>query len=98
MEKEKLFNDFFTTIKGDCRIGPVHISLYMALIQWYSMHGNALPITFYARDLMPLAKYSSITTFHKSIRELHAYGYIQYIPSYNPFLGSLVYLKELNMN
>ncbi len=35
------------------------------------------------------------TTYHKCMKELEAYGYIEYVRSYSPVLGSLVYLKEL---
>lgn len=94
MEKVKLIDSFFTAAEQDCRIAPVHISLYMALLQWCSRNGNEEPIAFYAKDLMPLAKFSSCTTLHKSIRDLDKFGYIRYVPSFNPFLGSLVYLSE----
>ena len=93
MEKEKLIENFFTAVEQDCRIAPVHISLYLALLQWCSKNGNADPLSFYAKDLMPLAKFSSSTTLHKCIRDLDKFGYIKYVPSFNPFLGSLVYLS-----
>lgn len=33
---------------------------------------------------MELAKISSTVTYHKCLRGLHAYGYINYRPSYYP--------------
>ncbi|MCD8741975.1 hypothetical protein LT679_15280 [Mucilaginibacter roseus] len=40
---------------------------------------------------MAYSKIVSIATYHKCIRELDAYGYISYQPSYHPKLGSQVY-------
>lgn len=35
------------------------------------------------------------TTYHKCMKELEGFGYIKYVRSYSPILGSLVYLVEL---
>jgi hypothetical protein len=43
---------------------------------------------------MRISKISAKATYHKCIKDLHNFGYIQYIPSYNPFKGSLVYLFD----
>ncbi|WP_454803175.1 hypothetical protein [Mucilaginibacter phyllosphaerae] len=43
------------------------------------------------RELMAFSKIASIATYHKCIRELDAFGYIRYQPSYHPKLGSRVY-------
>ena len=45
---------------------------------------------------MRLSKIGGNATYHKCINDLHACGYIQYIPSYHPALGSLVYIKPLD--
>lgn len=39
---------------------------------------------------MEIAMVRSIATYHKSIKELAYFGYIEYSPSYNPALGSTV--------
>ena len=41
---------------------------------------------------MATAKISGLATYHKCIKDLHAFGYIQYKPSYNPGTTSKVYL------
>jgi hypothetical protein len=43
------------------------------------------------RELMAFSKIASVATYHKCIRELDAFGYIRYYPSYHPKLGSQVY-------
>lgn len=47
----------------------------------------------YSKDVMPIAKISSGTTFHAMIRELAEYGYIDYQPSYYKFKKSIVWLN-----
>ncbi len=42
---------------------------------------------------MQIAKIRGYATYHKCIKDLHTYGYIEYLPSYHPALGSLVYLN-----
>jgi hypothetical protein len=88
--------DFLTVAAEDPRITPVHISLYAAILHHYKMQGYKLPISIYSKDLMRLAKISAANTYHKYIQELHRYGFIQYLPSYNPMLGSLVYPIKIN--
>ena len=91
MEVVEVLKDFFKRIEQDSRITPVHISLFMALYQWYESHDGEHPLYFFSRDLKPLAKVSSTATFHKCLKELHEFKYIRYTPSYSPFLGSTVH-------
>lgn len=89
----EILSNFMANARGDARISPGHISLYVAILEYASAHGNVNPICAFARELMEPAKISSVSTYHKMIRDLHSFGYIQYTPSYNHFLGSLVYIK-----
>ena len=84
---------FFAAIREDPRINPVHISLFMAIMQHWNDNSCKSPICVFSRDLMQLAKISGVATYHRSIRELHEYGYIKYERSYNHFSGSLIYIK-----
>jgi hypothetical protein len=88
--------DFLNVAADDPRISPVHISLYVAILHQYKLQEYKLPISIYSKDLMRLAKISAANTYHKCIQELHRYGFIQYLPSYNPMLGSLVYPIKIN--
>ncbi len=83
---------FLKTASEDPRIGPIHISLYAALIGLWEQKNKENPLTIFSKDIMSLCKISGVATYHRSIRELHQYGYIKYVPSYNHFIGSLVYL------
>ncbi len=98
-ENVKDFNcvlvDFLTVAAEDPRISPIHISLYAAILYQYKLQEYKLPVSVYSRDLMRFAKISG-KTYHKSMQELDRYGFIQYLPSYNPMLGSLVYPIKIN--
>ena len=88
-------SDFLNVAADDPRIGPLHISLYYAILHYYNLGNGEVPVTVFGKDLMRHAKISSHCTYHRYIQELHKYGYIHYIPSYNPFLGSLIYPLKL---
>ena len=85
-------NRFFTVIQDDNRISPVHISLFMAIMQHWNNNNGKSPVCVFSKDLMRLAKISGVATYHRSIKELHEYGYIKYEPSFNHFTGSLIFL------
>lgn len=85
---------FYEAIKEDHRIGPTHISLYMAIFQLYNLNEFNNPVRITRARLMELAKVSGLATYHKCMRELNEYGFIIYLPSYNPSISSLVYLKS----
>ncbi len=89
----ELVNDFIENVKDDPRINTAHISLYVSLVnQWYE-NGKKSPLFIFSKEIMPICKISGAATYHRSIRQLHEYGYIKYVPSYNHFLGSLVYFR-----
>jgi hypothetical protein len=86
---------FLTAIEDDPRINVTHISIYVALLKRWHEHQYENPVSVFSHEVMKLAKISGSATYHKSIKELHEYGYIKYTPSYNHFLGSLVYILNL---
>src|SRR5256885_9301128 len=85
--------EFFIAIRDDPRISPVHISLFMAIMQHWNDNDCKNPICVFSHELMKLAKISGVATYHKSTRELDEYGYIKYEPSYNHSRGSVIYIK-----
>ena len=83
---------FYSKTKGDVRLLPTHQSLYLALFFLWRQSGCADLFTISRRELMPLARLQSIATYHKCIRELKSFGYIEYHPTYNYYEGSKVRL------
>lgn len=92
-----MLQGFLKGIEEDVRITTAHISVYMALWKKWGEQDYKQPVSFFRTELIPVCKISSLNTYHKIIRQLHEYGYIKYVPSYNHFLGSLVYFTDLEL-
>lgn len=88
----KHLSGFFEKVSKDDRLNPTHISLYVSLFQFWNACRFHNPISISRNEAMKVSKICSKATYHKCIRELNDYGYLKYMPSYNPFKGSLVYL------
>jgi len=95
MELFRPLAGFFEAIEDDVRITTTHISLYMALLQQWNINGGTNPIIISRVTLMKTAKISARYTYNKCMNNLQEFGYITYLPSSNPFISSMVYLKGL---
>jgi len=82
---------FLRKAANDERLLPSHISLYMALF-YYSPDKPGDYFQVSRKKLMRFSRIKSIATYHKGIRELVAWGYIDYRPSYDPYRASSVAL------
>ncbi|MFT4833176.1 MAG: hypothetical protein ACI815_002840 [Psychroserpens sp.] len=85
-------NAVFEQFSKDSRLNPTHISLYMALFQFWNI--NRFPKKFYIsrEEVMQMAKIGSKTTYHRCLRNLDDWKYLVYFPSHNPFKGSEITL------
>ncbi|MBL7893623.1 MAG: transcriptional regulator [Bacteroidia bacterium] len=83
-------NTFFEKASQDDRLNPTHISLYMALFQYWNINRFRNPVSISRHQLMKVSKIGSRVTYNRCLRQLHMFNYINYIPSHNPFKGSLV--------
>ncbi len=83
-------NGVLECINRDQRLKPTHVSLYMALFQFWNLNRFGNPISINRGDTMKISKIGSNATYHKCITQLSEWGYLEYIPSYNPMLGSLI--------
>ena len=88
----KHLNGIFHQFSKDTRLNPTHISLYVALFQFWNF--RRFPDEFYINreEVMKFSKIGSNTTYHRCIKELSHWKYILYKPSHNPFKGSKVKL------
>lgn len=94
----KHLTGFFDKVINDHTLNPTHISLYIALFQFWNCNRFRNPISISRDEVMRISKISSKATYHKCLKNLHALGYIQYEPSYNPYKGSLVHLFNFSEN
>src|SRR5690554_1268544 len=84
--------NFFDKITNDERINPYHAMLYISLFQFWNINRFQNPISIARSEVMKISKIGSANTYTKYLKELHEFGYLKYVPSYNPIKGSLMYL------
>ena len=97
MEEMNVLMDFYLAIQNDNRIGATHISLYLALFYFYCLNHFQNPVFIKRALVMHGSKICGLATYHKCIKDLNDFGYILYKPSYNPGVGSRVYLLRLEL-
>lgn len=94
MDQLKMLSDFFSAIRDDGRISITHIGIYAALLQYRTVCGFANPIQVFGHEIMKIAKISAPITYHKCVKELSAYGYIRYMPSFKRNQASKIYFPD----
>ncbi|AWM14667.1 transcriptional regulator [Flavobacterium sediminis] len=92
----KHLTGFFIRIASEETIYPTHISLYLALFQSWNVNRFKNPISISRDEMMKASRIASKATYHKCIKELQNMGFIDYLPSYNPYSGSEVILHDLS--
>jgi hypothetical protein len=80
----------FIKMTNDTRLTPYHVSLYHALFQFWNHSRFKIPFSINRAEVMKAAHIGSVNTYIKSLKELHAWGYLIYSPSSNPTVGSTV--------
>lgn len=95
MHTDKLFT-FLTAAQEDFRLTALHMALYISLFQLWYKNNCQDPISFSKQELMKASKIGGRATYHRCMKELHDYGYISYVPSHHPILGSIVFLGMNN--
>ena len=90
-------NAFYNLVKKDDRLAASHISLYMALFQYWNFNRFQNPFPVYRDNMMQLSKIGSKNTYHKCIKELHELRYIYYHPPLSKFLPVKVSIGRLDI-
>lgn len=92
----KHLNTVFQQFSMDSRLNPTHISLYMALFQYWNI--NRFPDEFYINreEIMKMSKIGSKATYHRCLKSLNTWKYIRYLPSHNPYKGSKIRIPKFD--
>ena len=80
---------FYKEIAEDPTITISGICLYQCLLFLCSKNSNTNKALINRREVEQMLKISR-STYQKALKELQVRGYIEYTPSFNPLLGSLV--------
>jgi hypothetical protein len=90
-----VFKGFLVSLIKDERITVWHLGIILGIIQ---LAGNDIesPIFISRKLVMGLGHINNIGTYHKCIKELKAFGYIRYFPSFHPGIRTTVYLLQIS--
>ncbi len=86
----KHLNAVFQQFSMDSRLNPTHISLYVALFQYWNINRFRKSFFINRQEVMAMAKIGSKATYHRCLKCLHDWKYIHYMPSHNPYKGSQI--------
>lgn len=95
-------NAFFSVVRSDNRLTSSHVSLYLALFQYWNFNRFQNPFPVYRENIMQLSRIGSKNTYHKCVKQLHQAQYIVYHPAaakYQPVRISMIRLdmvKEIS--
>ena len=78
----------------DKRLTIRHLGMYLAFVHLWKQNGRKNPITISRRKVMQLARIKGLPTYHKCVRELVEFGYIEYRPTYDYYTGTKVVVKN----
>lgn len=87
---------FFRHTKRDTRLNANHISLYLALFQYWNLNRFQNPFPISRVEVMAISGIGSKNTYHKCLKELHQYGYIYYRASLSKFQKSNIHIVKLD--
>ncbi len=87
---------FFQHVKRDKRLNANHVSLYIALFQFWNYNRFQNPFSIIREEVMSITGIGSKNTYHKCMKEIHQFGYILYRPSINKFQKSKVHMIRLD--
>ena len=68
-----------------------HIGISAALLQFRANEGNINPIKACRHEIMKTAKITGPATYHRCIKDLNEYVYINYVPKRNRNQKSVIY-------
>lgn len=87
MKAATQIDQFLKRAANDDRLLPSHISLFMAMF-YYSPGKAGEYFQVSRKRLMRFSRIKSVATYHKCLKELVAYSYVDYQPSYDPYRAS----------
>lgn len=86
----------FDKFSSDQRLTTSHTSLYYSLFHLWNLSKFNNPISICRSEQMRLSKIGSANTYTRCLKQLDEWGYIEYLPSYNPLKGSIVNLYSFD--
>ena len=73
------FSGFYDNI----RLNATHISLYLALFQFWNLNYFQNLSSISRHEIIKLSKVAAFGTYHKRIKDLKNFAHFEYLPSFN---------------
>ncbi|MBB6271433.1 hypothetical protein HDF26_001860 [Pedobacter cryoconitis] len=96
LDTGKQLSSFLKLASKNKRIKQSHLSLYGAILMCCTQSHCHNPFRVTRSELMKHSAIRSFATYHKCIKELMIYDYIDYQPSFHPHLASQITLLNDN--
>lgn len=94
MDKLQQLTHYISRMVSDTRLKPVHLSLSLALCHVWITSQFQRPYRISRRLMMKASRIRSKSTYHRALKELQAFGYLKYSPSYHPRKASEVVIPD----
>ena len=78
----------------DYRLNSTHVAIYHALFLMWNNSGFESEFNAARSEIMNISKVGSNNTYHKVVKELSLWGYLEYLPSKNPMKSSVFNLYK----
>lgn len=91
-------NTFFTLVKQDPNLTAAHVSLYMAMFQYWNFNRFQNPFPIQRVSMMQLSKIGSKNTYHRTLKDLHQAGYIFHHSQVSKFQHIKISMVRLDKN
>ncbi len=91
---QQQLSGFLKAIRDECRIGPIHICLYVVLFDMYAKQSFQNPVTVFSKDAMRLSKILSRDSYTRCIKELAEMGHIRVESSRKKNQPSRIFIEE----
>lgn len=95
MNKIDQVGDFLLRITSDVKLSASHISICTALCSAWIENGLKNPFRISRKKVMTAAKIKSTSTYHRILKDLTVFDYLNYTPSFHPVNGSKVFILDI---
>jgi hypothetical protein len=89
-------NAFFSFVRSDNRLTTSHVSLYLALFQYWNFNRFQNPFPIYRENIMQISKIGSKNTYYKCLKDLNMAKYIIYQNAANKYLPARISIIRLD--
>jgi len=94
LSNQKILKQIGIVMK-DVRFSNSNRNLYLAILICWKEQAFPTQIKITRKDLMRRSNIASSSTYHLAINRLVHLGFIRYIPTYDPYQGSIAVLVNM---